>query len=372
MPNFRLSRAFGIGRGAKVFFDLRGGVTRGAVPDLQRPEEQTATPNTAAKKQRKAKARKDQQLNEQAEIFRLKKQLKEQAEELFQLRNELKAANGLTGNAQDTPSAPQVPGNSEIGALPDFVIIGAMRCGTSQFYSLLTRHPDIQRAAAKEVHYFDRPERFEKGVEWYRRCFPSPRWTDGRRSITGEATPRYLADPLVPERMVQVVPEARLIVLLRNPVDRAYSHYHLAVRRGHETRSFEEVVEEEQAWLSAKESGASGYVSPPVSSQGHSPDPLARGIYVDQIQRWRRFYDEEQMLILRSEDFFKRSTDTMKLVQDFLGLPYRKLDLPPRKTSRRTDYQYDPMNPATRQRLEAFFEPHNQRLYEYLGADFKW
>jgi hypothetical protein len=351
LPIFGFSRTFDAGRGAKIFLSLQGGLTRGAVPDLEQHERL----ENIIREQRKTLSSKDQQLKEQAEnVFELRKQLKNQAENIFQLRNELYAMNDLVEKAQSTPSAPQGSGELEIGALPDFVVIGAMRGGTSQFYRLLvTQHPNVQRAATKEIHFFDRLERFNKGIEWYRRCFPPPEWRDGRRCITGEATPRYLSDPDVPERMAKVIPKAKLIVLLRNPVDRAYSHYQLSVRRGHETRSFEDAIREEQ------------------EARGPS-DLLARSIYVDQLLRWRKFFNVEQMLVIKSENFFKHTTDTMQLVQDFLGLPYRKLELRTRRTSRGTEHHYQPMHPVTRRRLEAYFEPHNQRLYEYLGVDFGW
>jgi Sulfotransferase domain len=357
----------------KVFLNLQGGLTRGVVPDLEHHPEQAENLRKALRDQRKTLKRKDQQIQEQAKKLtkerqrdhRQKRELRQRQSEIFQLRNKLDAMNGLEENAQEVPSAPQLSGKLKIGALPEFVIIGAPRCGTSAFYTLLTQHPNVERAAKKEVHYFD--NQFDKGIEWYRQCFPPPKWKDGRSSITGEATPRYLSDPLVPERMAQVVPEARLIVLLRNPVDRAYSHYHLLARRGNETRRFEEAVEEELARL-LDEDGSNHERHPSVS---HSRPSylLARGVYVDQLLRWRRFYSDEQMLVLKSEDYFKHTTDTLKIVQDFLNLPHRKLERPPRKTKK---YDYEPMDPATRQRLEDFFEPHNQRLYEYLGVDFGW
>ena len=120
---------------------------------------------------------------------------------------------------------------AEKGTLPDFVIIGAKKCGTTFLYNLLSEHPHIESAAQKELHYFDRF--FDQGIEWYRRCFPPPKWIDGRRAITGEATP-YLSKPSAAERMAKVLPQARLLVLLRNPVDRAYSDYQQGVSLGGE------------------------------------------------------------------------------------------------------------------------------------------
>ncbi|MBA3473382.1 MAG: sulfotransferase domain-containing protein [Rubrobacter sp.] len=225
--------------------------------------------------------------------------------------------------------------------MPDFVIIGAGKCGTTSLYDLLTRHPHVERAALKEPHYFD--YNFEKGIEWYRSQFPPSKWRNGRRTITGEATP-YLSHTPVPERMTEVVPQARLIVLLRNPVDRSYSYYHREIRHVRETRTFEEAVKA-------------------------SPEYLTGSIYVDQLLRWSEFFDEEQMLVLKSEDFFEREFDVLKLVLDFLGLP----DWEPRASKIRNKGRYEQeMAPATRKRLEEYFEPHNQRLYEHLGVDFGW
>ena len=335
---------------------LRGGLTRGVVPDPERQEKQAQALRNAREQRRETR----QELKkEQRRNHTQQRKLREQKLEIFRLRKDNKTTN-------EPAAKPRTSDKPEIGALPDFVIIGAMRCGTSRFYNLLIQHPNIKRAATKEVHYFDRTERLEKGIEWYRSCFPSLNGEDGRGSITGEATPNYLYEPLVPERMAQVVPYARLIVLLRNPADRAYSHYHQSVRRGMERRSFEAAVEEERAQLLDSGNGPSGTTTKP--GVGYTPNLLAKGLYVDQLQRWSEFYDEEQMLVLKSEDYFRDTTRVLERVQDFLGLPYRKLELSPRRTSD----GYEPMDPATRQRLEAYFEPYNQRLYEYLGVDLGW
>jgi Sulfotransferase domain len=358
LPIFKLSRAFGVGRRAKVFFYLQGGLTRGVVPDLEHHDRLVQKLSNARRKQKRTLEELRQQ---QRRNHRQQRKLRELSLENFQLRRETNPTNEPAKSTLAVPSAPQVP---DMGALPDFVVIGAMRCGTSRFYNLLTRHPNVKRAATKEIHYFDRSERFDRGIEWYRGCFPPAKWKDGRGFITGEATPNYMYDPLVPERMARVVPEARLIALLRNPIDRAYSHYQQSVRRGLETRSFEAVVEEEQARLLEAEVDSSRR----PTGVGYASNLLAKGLYVDQLQRWSRFFDEEQILVLKSEDFFKHTEEALKQVQSFLGLPHGEIHPP----SRRASDSYEPLDPATRRRLEAYFEPYNQRLYEYLGVDFGW
>ena len=333
---------------------MQGGLTRGAVPNPKHHEEQAKRLKKIVSRQRKALQRKDRQIEDQAAALeplrerrqreiRLRKELKQKSLEIFHLKNELDAMKVLVENARDVPSAEQ-----DVGALPDFVIIGAQKGGTSFLYYLLTRHPLVEPAARKELHFFDQPEYFDNGAEWYRRCFPRVGSKDGQRSITGEATPYYLFDPPVAERMAKIVPKAQLIALLRNPIDRAYSHYQMQVKRGTEPRSFEEAIEQQH----------SSYVS--------------RGIYVDQLLRWFEFFSKEQMLILKSEDFFERPVETLKVVLTFLDLPDWQPEASELQQRRHSGTYSQKMDPATRRRLETYFEPYNQRLYEYLDVDFGW
>ena len=353
---FSINRAFGVGRDAKAFLNMQGGLTRGKVPNH---EDQARRLRKIVTRQRKALRRKDQQIEEQAVTLetlrerrqreiRLRKELKETRLEIFHLNNELDAMKALVENSGDAPSAEQVSGEPDVGALPDFVIIGAQKGGTSFLYHLLTRHPLVEPAARKELHFFDHPEYFDHGAEWYRRCFPRLSAEDGQRSITGEATPYYLFDPPVAKRMAEIVPKARLIALLRNPIDRAFSHYQMQVKRGTEPRTFEEAIEQQD----------SSY--------------LSRGIYVDQLLRWFEFFGKEQMLILKSEDFFERPVETLKVVLTFLDLPDWQPEASKLQQRRHSGTYTQKMDPSTRQRLEAYFEPYNQRLYECLDVDFGW
>jgi Sulfotransferase domain len=241
------------------------------------------------------------------------------------------------------------------GPLPDFVVLGTQKGGTSFFYRLLTEHPLVRGAAAKELHFFD--NKFAEGVGWYRRCFSEGERVDGQRTITGEASPSYLFDPQVPERMVRIVPEARLIALLRNPVDRAYSHYQMEVRRGKEGRSFEEATEEEMTSAEGGENAVDVRYA-----------YLARGLYAEQLERFSFFANRDRLLVVKSENLFTRRQEVLERVMTFLGLPSFEATLAPPAGRA----PYEPMDPATRQRLEGFFAPHNERLYGLLGTDFGW
>jgi hypothetical protein len=282
--------------------------------------------------------------------------------ELFQLEQKLRIAE------QGTAVEPQT------GALPDFAVIGVGKGGTTFLYHLLTQHPLVERAAAKELHFFD--NYFDLGIEWYRGCFPTPSSDDGRRTITGEATPGYLFHPRAPERMAEVVPWARLITLLRNPVDRAYSAYYKDVRHGSKNnRTFEEAIGLVVA-AGARKTRPLGEGSKTAGRESRpGPDKdseyLSKGVYVDHLLRWSKFFSEEQMLVLKSEDFFGDPVETLKIVLDFLDLPEWEPE-PAQLQQKRNTREYEKMNPKTRRRLDEFFEPHNKRLYDYLGVDFGW
>jgi hypothetical protein len=331
-----------------------------------RAEKQRARVRRRALKQRKWIKRQISRLRadlraakEGAEALTIE-QVQEHKQEILRLRTDLRAA--MRRERVETGPA--------TGALPDFLIIGAPKCGTTSLYYLLTEHPHVEPAAAKELHFFS--SHFDLGVQWYRRCFPRPTHKDGRSTITGEATPSYLGDLYAPARVADVVPQARLIVLLRNPVDRAFSHYQMGRRKGWEmAATFEEAVGAENALRPLGEGKAS---FEPENSTALEDDTwyLSGGIYVDQLARWSSLFRDEQMLVLRSENFSWRPEETLKRVLGFLELP----DWEPQagglhKILHRGGYEQE-MQPATRRRLEEYFEPHNRRLYTFLGEDFGW
>jgi hypothetical protein len=157
--------------------------------------------------------------------------------------------------------------------------------------------------------------------------------------------------------MTRIIPNARLIALLRNPVDRAYSHYQMEVGRGKEARSFEEATEEDMT--SAEGEGNTVDV-------GHAY--LRRGLYAEQLERFSFFANRDRLLVVKSENLFTRRLEVLDRVLTFLKLPPFESTLATPK-GRPT---YEPMDPDTRRRLEGFFAPHNERLYDLLSTDFGW
>ena len=252
--------------------------------------------------------------------------------------------------------------------LPDFLIIGAQKCGTTFLYQFLAQHPRVKSAFLKEVHYFDL--NFGKGNNWYRSNFPL-QMRNTRTYVTGEASPYYLFHPHAAERASMVVPDAKLIVLLRNPVDRAYSHYQHQVKRvtgeARETLAFEEAIEAEDRILPA-EMRRMHQDKSYKSSSHRTRSYLTRGRYVDQLLVWSGFFPRRQMLVLKSEDLFDDTTNALERVLDFLEIPHWT----PETYSIPNKREYTGVDPFVRQRLDEYYEPYNQRLYEYLGVDFGW
>ncbi len=246
---------------------------------------------------------------------------------------------------------------------PSFLIIGAQRCGTTSLFRSLMQHPRIRPPVKKEIHYFD--DQYGLGLDWYRSHFPPVRLFEGL--ITGEASPYYLFHPLAPSRVAEVYPDMKLIVLLRNPVDRAWSHYHHNRRRGRESRSFEDALAMEARQLEGEEDRI-------VNEPGYRSDPhrhfsyTARGIYAPQIRRWLDCFPPDRFLFIPSEEYFKRYEKTLESVFDFLGVGKAPQIVEPGKA----DHGYDAMLPATREQLELYYRPFNRELGDMAGIGRAW
>ena len=247
--------------------------------------------------------------------------------------------------------------------IPYFLIIGAQKCGTTSLYNYLLDHPQIVSATTKEVHFFD--FNFAQGWDWYLRHFPAP--VGGGKFITGEASPYYLFHPLVPERVGGLLPRVKLIVLLRNPAERAWSHYHHEVRLGFESLPFEEAMDAETARLAGEVEKMR--LDAHYYSYNHQHYTyLARGIYVEQLQRWMELFPRNQFLILKTEDLEANPEAVVSETLKFLGLPEAQGGVKVRYNAG----AYPQMSDRWRQKLGEYFRSHNQRLEEYLGLNFDW
>jgi len=235
--------------------------------------------------------------------------------------------------------------------LPDFVIIGAARCGTSSLWVNLAAHPRLKPAAKesfkqfasnhKEVHFFDKMSKFNKGPSFYRSFFiGSP-----QMYYHFESTPNYLYQPSVPERVKNLLPDAKFIVMLRNPVDRAWSHFCNWRRK---CKWDESILYDPNCEI------------------------LKKGIYHEQLSRWFEYFDRSQFLIIRSEDYYANERLIIKRTLEFIGVePVLKINPiyydPVKKTKGNPQ-----MSVKLRRDLKTFYRPHNNALENLLDRNFGW
>lgn len=262
---------------------------------------------------------------------------------------------------------------SSFRVLPDFLIIGGQKCGTTALYNYIIEHPDIYPAVRKQMHYFD--NRYEKGDHWYRSGFPTAlekfyiRRILRNRFTTGEATPNYIFHPHAPGRIARLLPHAKFILLLRDPVDRAYSHYNHEIRKGAETLSFAEAIAKEQERLQPeidRMRKEENYYSHNYQHFSY----LTRGIYIDQLRNWLKFFPRQRFLILKAEDLDSHTAATLNRIYEFLDLP--QVAKEEKEYERFNRGSYSKIDPEMREKLKKFFRPYNQQLFDLLDINFGW
>ncbi len=262
---------------------------------------------------------------------------------------------------------------SQARMLPGFLIVGAQRCGTTSMARTLGEHPAVFTALLREeVHYFDNG--YGHALGWYRCNFPlsnrarrNAAREAGVQPLAFESSPYYMFHPLAAERIARDLPSVKLLVLLRDPVERAYSGHAHEVARGFETEPFERALELEPLRLKGEAEkilADPGYVS--YSHQHHSY--RARGQYAEQLERLERVFGRERIHVIDSGLFFTDPQRSYDRVLDFLGLPNRGYpDFRPRNARPRS-----PMPKSLRAALEEHYRPYDERLAAWLGYEPSW
>ena len=244
---------------------------------------------------------------------------------------------------------------------PDFIVAGASKCGTSSIYYYLSRHPQILLPHKKEIEFYWK--NYHRGIDWYRSHFPAI--SDRADFLTGEATPNYLRFPQVARRIKDTFPQAKIIILLRNPVERAISwHYH-KLNTGLTKIDLQTAIATEikqLATMTEAEITNTGYSEP------DKPDNIMSSLYIYKIKPWIELIGREQFLILKSEEFYSNPRQVMSNVFQFLHLP----DCPLNKYPKVNQGSYQPANTQLRNTIAEYFAPYNQQLEEYLGMKFNW
>ena len=268
-----------------------------------------------------------------------------------------------------------------MGLLPTFIICGTQKGGTTALYHYLREHPEICMSKKKEVHFFDL--NYHMGIKWYEKNFAH--CNSGKVKAIGESSPLYMYLEEVPERIHETLPDIKLVFILRHPVDRAYSHYWHEVRLGYEYLSFRDAIRVEEDRLSRGD----------IFSRRHY-SYKDRGKYIIQLKRFRKYFSDDQMLILVTEDLRRSPEDVMKKILGFIGvdtsfkspswyarryvgktprfwrLQRLKAKIPFKILRTFIDYVnlkegYPPMDRGIREYLLEFFKPYNRELEEFLG-----
>ncbi|HWA66782.1 MAG TPA: sulfotransferase [Mycobacteriales bacterium] len=246
--------------------------------------------------------------------------------------------------------------------LPDFVVVGAMKAGSTTLFDLIGQHPRV-RTATKEVRYFDLYHR--RSLRWYSAHLP-PGGRAARDWLTGEATPSYLYDERVPERVAAALPGVKAIALVRHPIDRTYSHYQHNRANGFETLSFDEALAAEPARLAHYRDGYERGERQ-ATARFNLFSYVRRSMYADQIARWQEALGAQQLLVVRSEDLFADPYPTIANVFGFLGLDDARINATAKNTR-----DYAPLGGTQRALLAQTFGPDVARLESMLGRTLGW
>ena len=246
---------------------------------------------------------------------------------------------------------------------PDFLIVGAQKAGSTSLYDYMVQHPQIGSARIKEIHFFSRF--YTKGFNWYKSNFP----LGIEKKITGEATPYYLYHPLSAERIHFHLPNIKLIVVLREPVSRALSHYQHARKHGFENKPIMEAL---KCDLAKYEEYKKRIVEGENVFEYQEKSYVTRGYYQQQLDRYYDLFDEKNILILQSTDLFSNSSETTKQAFEFLQLD---ATFTPNDLSVKNKGDVSLLDQRSRDEakewLEEHYQPFNKLLLEKYDIQFQ-
>lgn len=266
-----------------------------------------------------------------------------------------------------------------LGRMPDFLIIGAQKSGTSSLHFYLNQHPRLHGSQPKELHYFDKSVTDRPPLAWYRDHFRRSAFSRVRYF---EATPNYIYHPRIPRELSQLIPRAKYIAVLRNPVERAYSAWNMyrqhfeqdagasILRNAPRSLVYQFLFKNRREFPSFDEALA---IELNIMKQGGEIEPalIRRGFYADQLSNWYQFIDPKRILVLESDDLKTSTLETINRIVEFVNVPRliaAQLDLEPKHVR----IYSSPMSEESREMLEEIYRKPNERLYEMLGRRYAW
>jgi Sulfotransferase domain len=247
---------------------------------------------------------------------------------------------------------------------PGYLVVGTKRGGSTSLADWIEEHPGVAPCRnRKGTHFFD--TNYSRGSAWYATRFER---TSRGFSITGEASPYYMFHPLAPQRIRAELPDVKLIAVLRDPIDRAWSQYQYEVARGHESESFATALDLEESRLAGE---VERLIADPryEGAEYRHHGYLRRGHYADQLREIYRLFPAEQVLVVQSEEMFADPHGTLDRVWDFLGLDRVRLDGLGALNANSSRGKIDADNLM---RLAKYYQPLNEDLYSLPGIGFRW
>jgi len=267
--------------------------------------------------------------------------------------------------------APYARATERHRVLPNFLIVGGQRCGTTTLFKTLNQHPGVATAnLRKGVHYFDL--HYDRPLSWYRSHFPTSRKVaqltsvNGYATAVGESSPYYLWHPLALQRIAADLHDVRLLVLLRDPVERAYSAHAHEQARGFESETFQQALQLEARRLDGEADRLVGETAARSLAHQHHAY-VSRGEYVDQLERAESYFGRDRMLVIDSQDFWSAPEQDWPEITGFLGLP-----IAPVGFERHNARSRAPMSEQLRKQLTEHYEPFDARLAQWWGRTPSW
>jgi hypothetical protein len=253
---------------------------------------------------------------------------------------------------------------------PDFLIVGTQRSGVTSLYQYLKQHAQtVVTCSSKETYYFDVPENLKKGFGWYLSHFPSK--IQKGNKLTFEASPSYLYYPQIPKLIKQDLGDIKMITLLRNPTERAYSAWqmfhsyinnpHAHLRERADTRTFSQAIEEE--------------LNPDSNTAKYPYNYVTRGQYFNQLENYYNYFDREKILILSFDQLRDDLSSLLNTVCDFLEIqsfPLEQITKFQQEKYAGAKYEKNPGDEEVIATLNNYFVDYNEKLYKLLGENFKW
>ena len=255
--------------------------------------------------------------------------------------------------------------------LPGCLIIGVRKGGTRALLEFLNLHPSIQ-AEKREMHFFDDDDNYNKGLDWYRKRMPFS-FSD---QITVEKTPAYFVEESVPERAYKMNSTLKLVIVMRDPVERAISDYtqvqSTRIEKGKPYDSFRDLA-----------------VDPETGEVNKSYKAIRRSVYHRHMERWLKWFPLSQFHFVSGENLVKNPTEELEKVEKFLGLEHKltkdhfyfnetrgfycmHLKQKEKCLAKSKGRQHPFVDEETVQKLRDFFRPHNEKFYQLVGINFGW